>query len=96
MPNLFPVLMVKYSNLYFLPVAKPFCEVSVAQKMISPMLTQFRYLAVLIQEFHVKVELPFVYAVLEVLLPTREVSTDLYSVCSCIFLCNETVLNYWF
>ncbi|KAK8381851.1 hypothetical protein O3P69_015099 [Scylla paramamosain] len=61
-------------------VAKPFCEVSVAQKMISPMLTQFRYLAFLIQEFHVKVELPFVYAVMEVLLPTREVSTDLYSV----------------
>lgn len=54
---------------------------SVAQKMISPMLTQFKYLAVLIQEFHVKVELPFVFAVMEVLMPTQEVSTDLYSVC---------------
>lgn len=61
-------------------MAKPFCEVSVAQKVISPMLTQFKYLAVLIQEFHAKVELPFVFAVMEVLMPTREVSTDLYSV----------------
>lgn len=61
-------------------VAKPFCEVSVAQKMISPMLTQFKYLAFLIQEFHVKVELPFVYAVMEVLFPSSETSTDLYSV----------------
>ncbi|XP_050687793.1 intermembrane lipid transfer protein Vps13-like isoform X2 [Eriocheir sinensis] len=61
-------------------VAKPFCEVSVAQKVISPTLTQFKYFAVLIQEFHAKVELPFVFAVMEVLMPTREVSTDLYSV----------------
>ncbi|KAK8753087.1 hypothetical protein OTU49_002418, partial [Cherax quadricarinatus] len=60
-------------------VAKPFCEVSIAQRMTSPLFTQFKYLAVLIQEFHVKVELPFVFAVLDVLFPAAEMSPDLYS-----------------
>nr|XP_045626468.1 vacuolar protein sorting-associated protein 13C-like isoform X1 [Procambarus clarkii] len=60
-------------------VAKPFCEVSIVQRMTSPLFTQFKYLAVLIQEFHVKVELPFVFAVLEVLFPAADESPDLYS-----------------
>lgn len=60
-------------------VAKPFCEVSIVQRLTSPSFSQYKYLAMLIQEFHIKVELPFVYAVLEVLFPSNDVSDNLYS-----------------
>lgn len=67
-------------------VAKPFCEVSIVQRLTSPSFSQYKYLAMLIQEFHIKVELPFVYAVLEVLFPSNDVSDNLYSV-SYIHMC---------
>lgn len=60
-------------------VAKPFCEVSIVQRLTSPLFTQYKYLAVLIQEFHIKVELPFIFAIMEVLFPSSDVSSDLYS-----------------
>ncbi|XP_042203320.1 vacuolar protein sorting-associated protein 13-like isoform X2 [Homarus americanus] len=61
-------------------VAKPFCEVSIYQRLTSPLFAQYKYLAVLIQEFHVKVELPFVFAIMEIVSPVNEMSPDLYSV----------------
>lgn len=67
------------------PVAKPFCEVSIVQRLTSPTFSQYKYLAMLIQEFHIKVELPFVYAIIEVLYPSKDVSDSLYSV-SCLQL----------
>lgn len=60
-------------------VPKPFCEVSIVQRLTSPVFTQYKYFAVLVQEFHVKVELPFVYAIQEVVFPASETSTNLYS-----------------
>ncbi|KAG7176031.1 Vacuolar protein sorting-associated protein 13C-like [Homarus americanus] len=59
---------------------QPFCEVSIYQRLTSPLFAQYKYLAVLIQEFHVKVELPFVFAIMEIVSPVNEMSPDLYSV----------------
>lgn len=75
-------------DLFFSIVAKPFCEVSVVQRVTSPIFTQFRYLAVLIQEFHVQVELPFIFTIIDVLTPPSDSPQDsaagtLYSVSSC-------------
>ncbi|XP_076066395.1 vacuolar protein sorting 13C isoform X3 [Oratosquilla oratoria] len=58
-------------------VPKPFCEMSMVQHLTSPVFTQYKYLAVLIQEFHVKVELPFVFALMEIFFSEQEQS--LYS-----------------
>lgn len=49
-------------------VHKPFVEVSIVQLLVKhSQIRQFKYFKVLIQEFHVKVELGFVNAVMEVL-----------------------------
>ncbi|KAK7014808.1 hypothetical protein SK128_024379 [Halocaridina rubra] len=60
-------------------VPKPFCEVSIVQRLTSPVFMQYKYFAVLVQEFHLKVELPYVFAVQEVLYPTSINEVNLYS-----------------
>lgn len=53
---------------FFNAVPKPFVEVSVVQLLVKhSQIRQFKYFKVLIQEFHIKVELGFVNAVMEVL-----------------------------
>lgn len=52
----------------YFSVHKPFVEVSIVQLLVKhSQIRQFKYFKVLIQEFHVKVELGFVNAVMEVL-----------------------------
>ncbi|KAK3890033.1 hypothetical protein Pcinc_005997 [Petrolisthes cinctipes] len=76
---LFPVVLARVPpprSVMAETVAKPFCEISVVQRVTSPVFTQFRYLAVLIQEFHVQVELPFIFTIIEVLTPPSDSPQD--------------------
>lgn len=49
-------------------VHKPFAEISIVQMLIKhSQIRQFKYFKILIQEFHVKVDLGFINALMEVL-----------------------------
>lgn len=49
-------------------VHKPFTEISIVQRVVKhSQIQQFKYFKVLIQEFHVKVDLGFVNAVMAIL-----------------------------
>lgn len=63
-------------------VHKPFAELSIVQRIVKhSQIQQFKYFKVLIQEFHVKVDLNFINAVMEVL--NYEDFTDQEEVTNC-------------
>lgn len=51
-----------------LPGIKPFVEVSIVQLLIkNSQIRQFKYFKVLVQEFHIKVDLGFVNAIVDMM-----------------------------
>lgn len=54
--------------LFLISVPKPFVEVSIVKRLAEhSIVDQFKYFAVLIQEFHVKVDIGFVNAMVKFL-----------------------------
>ena len=55
------VLLIAYSFFFFISVLKPFAELSIVKRLLEySNVQQFRYFKVLIQEFHIKVDIGFI------------------------------------
>lgn len=62
---------------YAITVHKPFIEMSIVQLLIkNSQIRQFKYFKILVQEFHIKVDLNFVNALLEVLQTKEDSSAE--------------------
>lgn len=76
--------------------AKPFAELSIVQRVMKhSQVQQFKYFKVLIQEFHIKVDLGFINAVLSVLSPEmRTMDEDKALFLIDMGLINEPLLSH--
>lgn len=87
-------MIICFSN-YFLIVMKPFAELSMVKRLLEHSnVQQFRYFKVLIQEFHVKVDIIFINAIVG-LFEANEMN-DVEEVSSIYFTCIKyTTLKYY-
>lgn len=87
-------VIICFSN-YFLIVMKPFAELSMVKRLLEHSnVQQFRYFKVLIQEFHVKVDIVFINAIVG-LFEANEMN-DAEEVSSIYFICIKyTTLKYY-